>query len=164
MHGEHRIPFGKGDAYEPSINVPLYVAGPGFPAGRIVYSPVMFPDYVPTILRLTGAKPGLLMDGTPMQNAIATPPADRAILIGSGLDTDANRMFEGVRTSKWMYDKYPATNDEELYDLIHDRYELQNQARNPAYAARLAAARQLVAALHSCKGTGCNVAVPTVLR
>ena len=35
MHGEHRIPFGKGDVYEQSIKVPLAVAGPGFPAGRV---------------------------------------------------------------------------------------------------------------------------------
>jgi len=164
MHGEHRIPFGKGDAYEPSINVPFYIAGPGFAAGRVVTSPVMFPDYAPTILQIAGGHPGLLMDGTPIQTTLAHPPADRAILIDSGLDTDADRMFEGVRTSHWMYDKYAATKDEELYDLVHDPFELQSQAKNLAYAAQLAAARQLVTALHSCKGTGCNVAVPAILR
>jgi arylsulfatase A-like enzyme len=163
MHGEHRIPSGKQIAYEPSLRVPLFISGPGFPAGTVVTSPVMFPDYAPTILDLTGATPSVLMDGTPLQTAIATRPADRAILIDSGLDTSADQRFEGVRTSRWMYASYSNTGDEELYDLVHDPYELESQAKNPVYAAHLAAARQLVTALRGCKATACDVDIPAVL-
>ena len=87
MHGEHRIPFGKGDVYEPSIKVPLAVAGPGFPAGGVVGAPVMFPDVPVSIVSLAGATPGRTMDGRRLEDAIANPAGDRAILIGSGLDT-----------------------------------------------------------------------------
>jgi len=164
MHGEHRITFGKEMSYEPSIRVPMFVSGPGFPAGTTVTSPVMFPDYAPTVVQLAGATPGLLMDGTSLQRTIAAPPTDRAILIDSGNDTAPNAKFEGVRTRRWMYASYPATKEAELYDLSQDPFELLSQAKNPAYAAQLVAARNLVTALRACKGAGCNVAVPAVLR
>ncbi len=57
-HGEHRIAFNKSVIYEPSIKVPLYVAGPGFPEGAEVSTPVTFPDLAPTFLRLAGARAG----------------------------------------------------------------------------------------------------------
>ena len=38
-HGEHRIAFSKSVIYEPSIRVPFYVAGPGFPEGAGVSTP-----------------------------------------------------------------------------------------------------------------------------
>ena len=55
--GEHRFPSGKSVVYEPSIRVPFFVTGPGFPSGATVRSPITFADVAPTFARLAGTTP-----------------------------------------------------------------------------------------------------------
>ena len=162
-HGEHRIAFRKSVIYEPSIRVPFYAAGPGFPKGARVITPVMFPDVAPTFLRLAGGKSGRTMDGTGLQEWLVRRDVDRPILIGSGIDTAANAQFEGVRTHRWVYAEYPATNERELYDLVKDPYELVNLAGSPSYAAIQTQLRNLFLSLQGCVGAACNVPVPAGL-
>ncbi len=163
MHGEHRIPFGKGDVYEPSIRVPLMVAGPGFPAGGHVAAPVMFPDVASTIVDRAGAQPGLQMDGRRLEDTFGNPNGDRAILIGSGLDTATNSKFIGVRTRRWVYAKYQATGEVELYDLVSDPHEMNSRHGQPAYAGFQGQLAELVATLKTCSGAACSVPVPAGL-
>ena len=54
--GEHRKRPGKKLPYEPSLRVPLVVAGPGVPHGKR-YDPVKTPDLTATIVDLAGAGP-----------------------------------------------------------------------------------------------------------
>jgi arylsulfatase A-like enzyme len=162
-HGEHRIAFRKSVIYEPSIKVPLFVAGPGFPRGVSVRTPVMFPDLAPAFLRLAGAPAGLTMDGTALQTWVARPDVDRVVLIGSGIDTIAEARFEGIRTRRWVYAEYPATSERELYDLSADPSQLVNRAGSPAYATVQAQLRNLFVSLRGCVGAACNVAVPAAL-
>src|SRR5262249_50764653 len=49
FHGEHRVPQGKVRLYEPSIRVPLEIAGPGVPHGIHRTQPVTNADLAPTI-------------------------------------------------------------------------------------------------------------------
>ena len=56
-HGDNagaRGLWGKSTFYEESAGVPLIVAGPGVPAGRVVATPVSHIDCAPTILEATG--------------------------------------------------------------------------------------------------------------
>jgi hypothetical protein len=41
--------------------------------------------------------------------------------------------FYGLRTHRWAYAEY-VTGEKELYDLDVDPYEMQNVAKDPAYA------------------------------
>ena len=57
-HGDNvgaRGLWGKSTLYEESAGVPLIVAGPDVPAGRVVATPVSHIDCAPTILEAVGA-------------------------------------------------------------------------------------------------------------
>lgn len=60
--GEHRIPYGKTRAHEPSLRVPFLLAGPGIPVG-VRNDPVRTFDLTATILDLAHAKPPRRADG-----------------------------------------------------------------------------------------------------
>jgi arylsulfatase A-like enzyme len=162
-HGEHRIAFNKSVIYEPSIKVPLYVAGPGFPEGEQVRTPVMFPDLTPTFLRLAGARGGLTMDGTGLQDWLVESDVDRPVLIASGTDAPRVAQFEGIRTRRWVYAEYAATGERELYDLANDPSELVNLAGSAGHAAVESELRDLFLALRQCGGAACNRPVPVSL-
>ena len=56
--GEHKLIFGKGEPYEPSVRLPMYVRGPGVPQGVISKLPTTHLDITATILELTGTTDG----------------------------------------------------------------------------------------------------------
>jgi arylsulfatase A-like enzyme len=63
MQGQHRLHQGKFVPYEPSIQVPLLIRGPGISPGGISKELVSNVDITATILEMTGAAPGLTQDG-----------------------------------------------------------------------------------------------------
>jgi N-acetylglucosamine-6-sulfatase len=63
MQGQHRLHQGKFVPYEPSVQVPLLIRGPGIPAGSQPRALVWNGDITSTILQMTGARPGLAQDG-----------------------------------------------------------------------------------------------------
>ena len=87
FHGEHRIPFGKGRAYESSIRVPLLARGPGFAAGRHVSEFVLNTDLPATIVPLAHATATRVLDG----RSLMEPGPGRAILI------ETRNGFRGLR-------------------------------------------------------------------
>jgi arylsulfatase A-like enzyme len=62
LYGEHRMPE-KLVAYEESIRVPLYIAGPGVAGPRNVDAMVLNNDLAPTIAELAGVPPQSPVDG-----------------------------------------------------------------------------------------------------
>jgi N-acetylglucosamine-6-sulfatase len=164
MQGEHRFPSGKEVVYEPSIHMPFYVAGPGFPSGSSVRTPITFADVAPTFTMLAGIRPGSTVDGRPLQQLLAHPRADRAVPVASGIDTDLDSQFEAVRTTRWLFARYPATGEVELYDLEKDPYELESQHANPDLASVRAELQALLPLVQTCSSTACDVPVPRDLR
>jgi arylsulfatase A-like enzyme len=73
FHGEHRTPDEKILHYEVSSRVPLLMRGPGIAPGTVVREPVANVDLAPTIAALTGATPGLAMDGRSFLPFLADP-------------------------------------------------------------------------------------------
>jgi arylsulfatase A-like enzyme len=73
FHGEHRTPDEKILGYENSARVPLFIRGPGIAAGRHVKELVANVDLAPTILKLTGAEPGLRLDGRSLMPFVRDP-------------------------------------------------------------------------------------------
>lgn len=158
FHGEHRIRTGKIEVYEPSVRVPLVVAGPGFPTGATVDHPVANVDLAPTIVALTGATPGRVLDGVDLRWS-ASPAAgpDRAILLETGPRDDPG-WYAAVRTARWLYAEHD-TGEEELYDLVADGDQLVSRHAEPRYAEirrRLARARRR---LLGCSGDACRASL-----
>ena len=157
--GEHRITRGKERFYEPSIAVPLYVRGPGIPAGEERRSLVANIDLAPTILDLAGATAKRPADGrslVPMLRDGEEGPEDRAVLLESAMGGPNDLVPDyGVRTGRYAYFELQ-TGERELYDLEQDPHQLDNRAGDPDLAdveARLAAE---VARLKGCAGQSCR--------
>jgi len=61
--GEHRMTWGKMTAFDSDIRVPLIVAGPGIPHGRVVHQVAQNTDLFPTFVQLAGGRPSRGVDG-----------------------------------------------------------------------------------------------------
>ncbi len=155
--GEHRIPEQKYYPYEESIRVPLVIRGGGFPAGATAAQPVSNIDLAPTIVALTGAQAGRVMDGrTLLPLALDSRQGkDRTLLIeGFGGDR-AKPSYQAVRDPRWLYVEH-ATGDRELYDLQKDPFQLTSRHAGAAVApVRKDLARRL-ARLGACAGDSCR--------
>ena len=71
FHGEHRIPSGKVQHYEPSARVPLLMRGPGVPRGVRVTQPSVNIDLAPTLVDAANAKVGRATDGVSLLALLA---------------------------------------------------------------------------------------------
>jgi arylsulfatase A-like enzyme len=153
---------GKGTTFEGGVRVPFLARWPGvIPAGRVVDTPAMSIDVLPTIAELCGTR-------------LPERPIDGASIAGLLLGTDErpphealfftyhDNNLEGVRAGRWklhfphgyrtmngrepghggkpgQYD-YGAKIGLELYDLVGDRSELRDvAAEHPDVVARLTA-------------------------
>jgi N-acetylglucosamine-6-sulfatase len=154
MYGEHRVKSGKFVPYEESIQVPLLIRGPGFPKGRTIRDVVTNVDLVKTIVKATGASPGLRLDGMALQGFGQNPTRERGRELM--IETD---QYSGVRTERYVYVEYfdgDSAGARELYDLDADPYQLQNLAGNAAYGGVQSALARRLAALRGCSGDGCR--------
>ncbi|HNB52956.1 MAG TPA: sulfatase [Anaerolineales bacterium] len=154
--GEHRLTTSKNCPYEECINVPFTISYPALiTQPRTESRLVTNLDLAPTLLELAGLPIPATADGTSLIPLLRDDPdlAWRdAILIehwptGEGFG-DTIPTFYGIRTEAWKYVEYD-TGEKELYDLVNDPYELDNQINNPSYTAMIA---ELAAKLAELKG------------
>jgi N-acetylglucosamine-6-sulfatase len=61
--GQHYLARGKQTAFDTDIRVPLVIAGPGVPAGKVVPEVTQNTDLYPTFVQLMGGNPGHAIDG-----------------------------------------------------------------------------------------------------
>ena len=164
--GEHRMQCKGGLFYDCLTRVPLILAWPGQIAGnRREASFVNLIDLVPTLLHLQGLPVPRTMQGAGLP--IVTPAAPRDAAFSEygaggppfrladlarcpqphGYDTllqslqwrEAEGRRKMVRTQHWKYVHDPMGDLDELYDLQHDPWELQNVAADPAHREVIAA-------------------------
>jgi arylsulfatase A-like enzyme len=134
--GEHWS-LTKFSAYEESIRIPLLVRYPRLaPLPRSVPDLALNIDLAPTFLALAGLPPLPDADGTSLAPVLAGGSlGPRAFLIESSGDF-ITRPSEAIRTERWkLIRSLPPHSFEELYDLEHDPYELENLASRPEHAA-----------------------------
>jgi N-acetylglucosamine-6-sulfatase len=168
--GEHRKRSGKITLHEPSLRVPLLIAGPGVPHGRR-YDPVTTIDLAPTIASYAGTTmPGA--DGTSILPTIRGGDQGwrRAVvtegMMGFGRYAEEYKLgrqpldTRGLRLGRWKLTRY-STGEVELYDLLTDPLELRNLNRVPRYASTVRGMKDLYEQYHDCRGAQCQVAVPT---
>jgi len=174
--GEHRFRNGKRMAYEPSIRVPLVIAGPGIPHG-VRNDPAKTPDLTATILDLAGAQAPRRADGRSLVPSFAAdrgwtaPVVTEGVIGGSANLYDASkqqhgftdaRTSTGIRTARYKLIR-DASGTVELYDLDVDPNELKSVAADPEYAAIRSELTRLWRRYKDCAGAECSVPLPPSL-
>jgi arylsulfatase A-like enzyme len=155
FHGQHRVKWQKSLPYEESIRVPLAMRGPGIPYGATSSELAINADLAPTIVELSGAEPGLTMDGRSLLQFASDPTATvpRALSIEAA-NSAVTVGYEGVRTRRYIYLRYE-TGETELYDLQKDPFELGNVHGDPAYRQVEFVLNALLQRIESCSGSTC---------
>lgn len=139
-HGEMLGKFGlwwKCSLYEDSVRIPLVVAGPGFPKGLRVVTPVDLHDLQATLFWATGVAAPSGWLGEPLQ-ALLAPDPDRVVFSEyHGHGTPGSSYM--IRKGRWKYLHHVGA-PAQLFDLLHDPEELHDLAdRESAVVAELAA-------------------------
>ncbi|XMA11831.1 hypothetical protein WAI453_004622 [Rhynchosporium graminicola] len=150
---QHRLPPGKECGFEEDINVPFIIRGPGVAAGKEVDVVTTHTDFVPTVLKLVGAKTGWEgLDGSSIplfENEIEEAKEKRQEHVnvefwgrsipegvykfslddGNFVAYGLNNTYKALRVLGRGYNLYYAvwcTNEHELYDLTTDPGQLKN--------------------------------------
>ena len=166
--GEHAMQCKGGVFYDCLTRVPLIVSWPGqLPRGVVDESMVNLIDVVPTLLALQGMEIPPTMQGQPLPTVTNTAPRDatfaeygaggppfrladleklekpwgRRALIESLRQREAEGRRKMVRTQSWKYVHDPLGDQDELYDLVNDPWELVNVVNEPQHAQVLAELR-----------------------
>lgn len=172
-YGEHRIKTSKATAYDESLLVPATIRGPGVPAGVTLDHLATNADLAATIADWTGAALPDFVDGRSLAPLLrADRPSRDAWRQAIGIEHLDSRAkgdgpspsFLGVRLERWKYVRYPATGDEELYDLAQDPHELVSlhaSARPACTTALQAWATRLAGCVAAeCRDLERNLATP----
>jgi N-acetylglucosamine-6-sulfatase len=173
--GEHRVMRGKVRGHEPSLRVPMIIAGPGARDGTGRYDPITTVDLTRTVLDLGGASPPMAPDGTSLLPTLRGGDRgwNRAVPIESARGTRAPRRTvfrdgdplrsSGVRTARFSYIRY-ANGQTELYDLYADPHQDASAHRDPELTPIRRLLRQVWDQMYRCRGTECLSPLPEALR
>jgi arylsulfatase A-like enzyme/Flp pilus assembly protein TadD len=127
-------------AYDPTLRVPLIVAGPSI-QHAVVDAAAGQADILPTMVDLLGVKPPAKSDGQSLLAAIRGEAAPDHAIYFEALDAYLTRNWApltGVVANGWKYIDLP---DAELYDLASDPGEQRNRARDEAPRTAMLAKR-----------------------
>ncbi len=136
-HGDNlgsRGMWGKSTMFEEAAGVPLIMAGPDIPVGRVVDTPVSHVDAYPFILEAVGEAEPALLKGYPgvSLNALAQgeKPKRNVLVEYHGMGSTTGAFMIRERQYKYVfYVDYPP----QLFDLAADPEELNDLAANPRY-------------------------------
>ena len=126
--GGHGL-MGKQNMYEHTVGVPLLMAGPGIPAGKIQPAQCHLRDLFPTCCELAGIPIPATVQGRSLAPVLAGR-AERVHDFVTAYFTDSQRM---IRDPRWKLARYPQAGQVQLFDLETDPLELTNLAADPAH-------------------------------
>ena len=140
-HGDNigaRGMWGKSTHYDDAVGVPMIVAGPDVPSGRVCHTPVSLVDLAPTIMQAVGEDPyswaQAKLPGRSLFD-IGVEPDDASRTVFSEYHAfgspSAAFMLRNGRYKYNCYVGYPA----ELFDLDSDPGEEHDLAADPKFAA-----------------------------
>lgn len=129
--------------FDGSARVPLMIASPDLPAGRIDM-PVSTLDVCPTLCDLAGVSMDAVMPWTDGQSLVplACGTGDRDTVPMEYAAEGSEAPLVALRDGRWKY--VACTLDpEQLFDMEADPHELHNLAADPAHAETLARLRKM---------------------
>ncbi|MGH3372047.1 MAG: sulfatase-like hydrolase/transferase [Nocardioidaceae bacterium] len=157
--GHHRT-VGKVLPYEESLRVPLLMRGPGVPVDEQVSETATLVDLAPTIADAADVKPLVPQDGRSLLPvATGDRPGWRTTPLEAGLEDPTGPdqwLYRGVRTDRYVFLRYPQTDELELYDLLRDPNQMDNLAYRPTHRAVRAALAEKLRVLRDCAGAACG--------
>lgn len=162
QYGEHRL-RGKWTPYLESHRVPLLIRGPGVSQNVKRGQYALNNDLAPTIADMADVTPPAFIDGRSLMPLLGSnPPASwRSRFLYEGWhDPDwpsSPPQYKGMKTDTLAYTEYPVTRERELYNLIRDPYQLQNNYARASRPLKRALAANL-ARLKNCRAAECRAA------
>jgi N-acetylglucosamine-6-sulfatase len=149
LMGQHRLVAKKGNSFEETIRVPLYVRGPGVKVAQVA-QPVLNVDLAPTLLELAGLGVPDSVDGrslVPFLRGLSPASWRTDVLI-------ENEGAVGLRTSDWLFVQLDS-GELQLYDMREDPYQLQSlhDQVDPSF---LDPFRARIEVLRACHGPSCR--------
>ncbi len=136
--GDHGL-YGKCNMLEPSMGVPMILAGPGVPQGAVRQTPVQLIDVYPTVTEVLGLAPApadARRPGASLRGLAAQADHPRTILAQQHCAGAATGTY-GLSDGRWKY-IHAHHGPSLLFDLAADPGETRNLAEDPAHAATLA--------------------------
>ena len=130
--GSHGL-LGKQNLYEHSMKVPLIIAGPGIPEGKISDAMVYLFDLFPTLAELCRVPAPQDIDGKSLVPVISGKNDG----VRTSLFTAYRHTVRAVRTDEWKLIRYPERDFNQLFNLLTDPLELNNLADNVLYKQKL---------------------------
>ena len=155
MMGDHHL-HRKTYAYEGSARIPFvirYPAGLDLPTGTFEHV-VGLQDVMPTILDAVGVDPPEGMTGASILAAVRGEPWREFFHGEHSPCYSVEEAMQCLTDGKEKYIWFPATGEEQLFDLAKDRNELCNLAADPAHAERVATWRKRLVELLGRRGDG----------
>ncbi|MES3707454.1 sulfatase-like hydrolase/transferase [Pseudomonas putida] len=137
--GEHGVWF-KNTMYEGSVTVPMIVAGPDLPKGKVVDTPVSLVDCFPTIVDAVGGQLDVVDTDLPGRSLLDFAHADEVQERWVFSEYHASGSITGtfmIRTNQYKLVHYVGF-DPQLFDLIADPGELRDLAGDAQYSQVLA--------------------------
>jgi arylsulfatase A-like enzyme len=156
LSGEHRLPHGKANIYEPAIRVPLMLRGPGVPSAVRPRQLVTNADLAPTVLDVAAAVPGRRQDGRSLLPLARKPELGRRRPLLIEVAKGEMMRTTAIRTRRWVYAEH-AGGARELYDLRTDPHQLRSRHASPALAGVRRTLAMRLAELRRCAGRECRV-------
>ncbi len=138
----HNTPFraGKGYLYEGGLRVPMIVRGHGLAKGRVIGSPFVNLDWMPTLLELAGAPPARSIDGVSQAGVLTSGKSSsgsRPLFWHIPHYTNqGSRPAGAMRDGRWKLVEHYDVDRVELFDLDADPGETRDLA--PKETARAA--------------------------
>lgn len=152
--GEHHL-NGKLWHYRDTIGIPMYIRGPGLPAGTTTQAPVTNADWAPTFAALADTTLDRDADGVDVMPWLDSDATRRVVPIAGwpvkgGLDP----LYTGVIVGPWTYVRGRKGRGE-LYYAKNDPYQLSNLFRDPRYKAMRQQLHDLWLETKDCAGATC---------
>ncbi|MDF1603655.1 sulfatase [Nocardioides sp. YIM 152315] len=152
--GEHNLE-GKLWYFRDIVGVPMYVRGPGIPAGTVSRTPVSNADWAPTFAALAGATLGRDVDGVDVLPWLDARATRRVVPIaGWPIKGGLRPLYTGVVVGPWTYAE-GRRGQPELYYRSVDPYQLDNLATDPRYRGKVKELRRMSRHYRDCAGSTC---------
>jgi arylsulfatase A-like enzyme len=154
--GSHGL-MGKQNLYEHSVRVPLVIAGPGVPEGRRTDALCYLQDVFPTLADLAGVAP---LDGV-YGRSLRALFGDSQARFRAAIFTAYRDIQRAIRDERFKLIRYPLVDRTQLFDLVTDPFEREDQAVRADHAATVARMRGLLDEARAGLGDTAPLEVPS---